>query len=71
MTDAEMTRPKLYTDQLVVLVRRPIRERIDKIKAQYGLTQAEVIRRAIDHGLPLVEADTARQAAADAQALAS
>jgi hypothetical protein len=66
-----MTRPRLYTTQLVVLVRHVVGERIKVVRKRSGLSQAEVIRRAIDYGLPQVEDETARQAAADQAALAS
>ena len=69
--ETDMTRARLYTAQLVVLVRPAISRRIRAVKSRSGLSQAEVIRRAIDLGLPQVEKETARQAAADAEALAS
>jgi len=70
-SETEMPRARLYTAQLVVLVRPAISRRIRAVKNRSGLSQAEVIRRAIDLGLPKVEEETARQAAADAAVLAS
>lgn len=66
----DMPRARLYTSQLVVLVRPAVAERVKGAHRRSGLSQAEVIRRAIDCGLEQVEQEIARQAAADQAALA-
>jgi len=54
-----------YTKQLVTKVRAAVDTRVRGLHQAYGISQAEVVRLAIDAGLPQVERQLARQAAAE------
>lgn len=69
-----MTQPSSsprYSKQLVTVVRPATHAHVVRLAEQYGETQAEIQRRALDAGLELVEIELANRAKRDAQVVAA
>jgi hypothetical protein len=45
-----------YTEQIVALVEADVRERLDRVAEEEGISVGQVIRESLDLGLPLREA---------------